>query len=699
MSARLEVVKQMGKRTRKLVESTQIKQSAGFASRVFHRGLIENLPKAVSENWLSVLDGKGKLHLASVDPIADALKNWAVKLGATHYAHWFQPLTGTFAEKHDSFLHWGPKGTVIEKLLGKDLLQGEPDASSLPSGGLRTPHEARGYTTWNPTSYPFLWEWGEGVTLYLPALFFSWKGAALDHKVPLMRSEERLSDVVCKLLKLSRMGGDRVFPTLGPEQEYFIVDRDLCLLRPDLLLAGRTLFGAPPPKGQELEDHYCGSIKERVLSFVKELEDTALRLGIPVKTRHNEVSPAQYEVAPLFERASLAVDHNVMLMELMKQIALRHNLVCLLHEKPFQGFSGSGKHCNWSLMTDTGINLLDPKEDSLVFVVLLTAILKAVHDEAALLRASIGSSGNDDRLGGNEAPPTILSVFLGEALDQMIEGIVYGKKGTATLRSIDLGLKSMPRHLADSTDRNRTSFLAFTGNKFEFRAVGASSTCSFPITVMNAIVADSLALILDEIDHAVGDRNLTDQALFTAAFPILKKHLMGALPVVFSGDNYSHEWAKEAEKRGLPNIRKSSDAFLQLIENKNRRIFEGILSEEELHARYNVLVERYVKEINIEANLMVELFQTHILPVAQKDFRQRGMEDDPLLDEARELTREIQKLQEQSSDMGWEAKVKVFLALLMPKMGDLRKRVDQLEKTVDNALWPLPKYRELLFIL
>lgn len=698
MNERLCAVRKIGKRNCILPEQGQIKPSAQFASRVFHRELIQEIPKGAAQNWLDVLDGKSKLDPSYADAIAIALKDWAVKHGATHYTHWFQPLTNLSAEKHDSFLSWGTGGAVLEKFRGKDLLRGEPDASSFPSGGLRMTHEARGYTTWDPTVFPFLWEGGDGLTLCVPAVFFSWKGSALDHKIPLLRSEEKLNRAVLKLLSFCKRPVQRVFSTLGAEQEYFAIDRSLFLLRPDLLLSGRTVFGAKPPKGQELEDHYFGSVKDRVMAFMREFEEAALRLGIPVKTRHNEVAPAQHEAAPLFERAVLGIDHNILLMELMRGCALKHDLACLFHEKPFMGINGSGKHNNWSIATDAGHNLLAPEENSLVFLTLLTAILRGVHEHAALLRASIASAGNDHRLGGSEAPPTILSVYLGSELEKIVEGILHEKLGEPTLRSIDLGLSALPHHEADPSDRNRTSFFAFTGNKFEFRAVGASAHCALPITVINAIVADSLNLILDEMASAVGDKRLTEEALFSAALPVLKNHLKRSQKIVFSGNNYSLEWKKEAEARGLPNIRKSIHAFAQFIEKKNKPVFEGILSEEELSGRYEIMIEQYVKTVLIEANLMIELFQTEILPAAQKDMRARGIEE-PLIQKASLANAELKKLLLQLSDMGWEAKGKAISELVLPKMAELRFFVDQLEMVVDNALWPLPKYRELLFLI
>lgn len=697
MNARVEAVLKLGKK-RQRPEAGQLKHSALFGARVFHRGLIQSLPKEIARHWLDVLDGRAQFAIEYADAVAEGLKNWALQHGATHFTHWFQPLTNAGAEKHDSFLTWGEKGMVLEKFRGKDLLRGEPDASSFPSGGLRATHEARGYTAWDPTVFPFLWEGGDGMTLCIPSLFFSWKTEALDHKIPLMRSEEKLNTAVLRLLKIAGVQAERAFSTLGAEQEYFLIDRELFLLRPDLLLAGRTVFGAKPPKGQELEDHYFGAVKDRVLAFMREFEDVAVQLGIPVKTRHNEVAPAQHEVAPLFEGASLAVDHNVILMEVMRSVAGKHDLACLFHEKPFMGINGSGKHNNWSVATDTGLNLFDPEQGSIVFLTMLTAVLRAVHAHAALLRASVASAGNDHRLGGNEAPPTILSVYLGEALEKIVAEILHGKAEKMSLRSIDLGLKAVPRHEADPSDRNRTSFFAFTGNKFEFRAVGASAHCALPITVINAIVADSLALILDEIAACIGDRKLKQEELLQTALPVLKKHLKDAQNVVFGGNNYSAEWEKEAEMRGLPNIRKSFHALGQFLEKKHMHVFEGILNEKELHSRYEIWVEQYAKTMQIEANLMLELFYTQVLPAAEKDMRARGREE-PLIEEACEKASELKKLLFNMKDMGWEAKAKAFCELVSVKMAELRTAVDGLEMLVDNALWPLPKYRELLFII
>lgn len=716
---RVEAVRAIGKRTRKLEE--QPAHSIEFGSKVFSLLQMEQvLPKKVFQNLFLATEGKEKLDPTHVDTIAQAMRDWAVKEGATHFTHWFQPLTGASAEKHDSFLNWTGKGSVIESFRGKDLLRGEPDASSFPSGGLRMTHQARGYTVWDPASAPFLWKGGDGVTLCIPSLFFSWTGLALDHKIPLLRSDEKINRSVKRLLKLSEIPATRVFSTLGPEQEYFLIDRNLFLLRPDLLLAGRTVYGARPPKGQELEDHYFGPVKDRVMAFMREFEEEAIRLGIPIKTRHNEVAPAQHEIAPLFENAATAVDHNLLLMELMRQVALNHDLACIMHEKPFAGLNGSGKHNNWSLATDTGINLLDPRENSFLFLTLLTAILRAVHDHAGLMRASIGSSGNDHRLGGSEAPPTILSVYLGERLETIVDHLIQEKPIPATaLRQIDLGLAHVPFQEADGSDRNRTSFFAFTGNRFEFRAVGASAHCGFPISVVNAIVADSLNLILDEIADLVKDRKLTQEELLLEALPCLRKHLRISKAVLFSGNAYTAEWEREAEQRGLPNIRKSFHSFAQIIDKRSERVFEGILSEEELRSRYEVLIERYVKTIEIEANLMSELFRTQILPAALCDQKQRAESIKHLsdlgiscphllesiqmyaqiLDSAMLAVNEIEKVQHQTEGFGWEAKGKVYAEILVPKMEAARSAVDRLETLVDNTLWSLPKYREMLFVV
>jgi glutamine synthetase len=722
MNARCDVLKSLRQPPLRKNEGEKEIHSLQFASHVFNLRQMEmGLSKKVFENVKNAIDGKEKLDPEHADAIAEALKTWSMKRGATYFTHWFQPLTGGPAEKHDSFLNWSAQGIVIEKFRGKDLFRAEPDASSFPSGGLRSTHAARGYTSWDIQSPPFLMEVNGGVTLCIPSLYFSWTGNPLDYKIPLLRSEEKLAKQVLRLLKMASLPAERAFSTLGIEQEYFLIDRGFYLLRPDLMLSGRTLIGAAPPKGQELEQHYFGSLNDRVISYMCEFEEAAVRLGIPVKTRHNEVAPAQHEVAPLFENSSLAVDHNLLLMEVMKKIALKHGLVSLFHEKPFAKVNGSGKHNNWSIGTDTGYNLLDPKENSLVFLALLAAVLRAVHDHAGLLRASIASAGNDHRLGGSEAPPTILSVYLGETLEKMVEDLISERGSSAqAARKIDLGLSHILPFEADASDRNRTSFFAFTGNKFEFRAVGASAHCALPLTVINAIVADMLALILDEIADALQDRKLEGEALFAAALPVIRKHLKIAQPVLFGGNAYSIEWEQEAARRGLPNIAKSFHAFEQFLDQKNMRVFEGILNEEEIKSRYEILVEQYVKTLQIEANLMIELFRTQILPAALEDQKIRakslktasdvGLSMDPHLFESLQTLsslisssvsgiNEIEKIQSQMHDLGWEARGKVLCDVIAPKMEAVRHTIDWLERWVDDRLWPLPKYRELLFCL
>jgi glutamine synthetase len=721
MNVRAAIVRTITQKVRSKNESF-VPHSLQFGARVFSYPLLKDLisPKAF-QNFSHVQAGKEALQLSTANEIAQALKSWALQKGATHFTHWFQPLTGIAAEKHDAFLALKEKGQVVESFSGKDLLSGEPDASSFPSGGLRATYQARGYTSWDPLSPPFLWEGGGGLTLCIPSLFFSWTGAPLDYKIPLLRSDQKIDHAVSRLLKFADVAASKVFSTVGIEQEYFLIDRQLFLLRPDLLLAGRTVYGARPPKGQELEDHYFGTIKERVFSFMQDFEAQAIQLGIPLKTRHNEVAPAQHEVAPIFEPASQAVDHNVLLMELMRQTAMKHDLSCLFHEKPFARINGSGKHNNWSLATDTGLNLLNPKGNRFVFLTLVTAIVRAVHDHASLLRASIGSAGNDHRLGGSEAPPTILSVYLGTHLEQLVSDVIHMRKSDSIqARKIDLGLSHMALHDADESDRNRTSFFAFTGNKFEFRAVGASAHCGLPMTVLNSIVADTLELIMDELEEHVQEKNLSEDALLQKTLPFLQKHLKLAEPVLFGGNGYTAEWEREAEQRGLPNIRKSFHAFSMLLDPKTIRVFDGILTEEELHARYEVLVEQYVKTVNIEANLMVDLFRTQILPAALFDQKNRAtslrslgdLKLDPpadllaslqtfstLISHANLAIDEIVKIQHQSSDFGWEAKGKVYTELLTVKMSHARALVDHLEELLDNTLWPLPKYRELLFII
>ena len=699
--------------------------SQNFGSAVFNRAVMQKmLPKEVYKNLLKAMEGKEQLKQEYADTVAVAMKEWAINLGATHYSHWFQPLTGASAEKHDAFIDWNSEDQVIEKFNGKQLVQGEPDASSFPSGGLRSTYEARGYTGWDPTSPVFVWKGGDGVTLCIPSVFFSWTGDVLDSKIPLLRSDRKINEASLRLLRLTGIPAEHVYSTLGAEQEYFVIDRALRNLRPDLVLCGRTVFGAPSPKGQELQDHYFGSVKDRILSFMSDFETIALSLAIPVKTRHNEVAPAQHEVAPVFEKASSAIDHNILLMELMRKVAGEHDLACLLHEKPFYELNGSGKHCNWSLATDTGLNLLDPSdtpENNLHFLVLLTAILAGVYRHSALLRAAVGSAANDNRLGGHEAPPAILSIYLGGDLERILENIeeLGSHKRSKEGRRYDLGLPVLPDLSKDTTDRNRTSPFAFTGNKFEFRAVGSSANPSFPITVLNAIVAESLNEILDEIENNLKGKGKA--ALLEAMLPVIQKWLKKSKPIRFHGDNYSLAWKNEAAKRGLPNLHQSIDAFSAYLSSTTRELFKGILTPEELKSRYEIQSEIYAHTLNIEVKCMLDLFNTQILPAAikhqketakslqvlreaagQKKGKEQAQELEAFsetIDAAIAQGRRLEEARNKTERLEGKKRAEAFAKKVLPEAEKLRTLVDQIETKVDDALWPLPKYRELLFLI
>lgn len=722
---RAVIISQTEGRAPKMLQNPIKNASEKFGIRVFSRAIMQRmLPREIYKNVVEAMEGRGKLRPEFADSIAGAMKEWAGALGATHYCHWFQPLTGASAEKHDAFIDWHEPGEMIEKFSGKQLIQGEPDASSFPSGGLRSTYEARGYTGWDPSSPAFLWKGGDGLTLCIPSVYFSWTGDVLDAKIHLLRSDRAINDASVRLLKLTGIEANQVNSTLGLEQEYFVIDRALRNLRPDLVLIGRTVFGAPSSKGQELQDHYFGSVKDRILSYMQDFEDNAIELAIPIKTRHNEVAPAQHEIAPNFEKSSIAVDHNILLMELMRQIAAKHGLACLLHEKPFAGLNGSGKHSNWALATDTGINLLDPSdtpENNLHFLILLAAILQAVHRHSALLRASIGSASNDFRLGGHEAPPAIVSVYLGEELERVLHQIE--EKGsfsrTGGKGSYDLGILELPSLSKDNTDRNRTSPLAFTGNKFEFRAVGSSANPSFAVTVLNAIVAESLNELLDEIEKGL-KKNRTPEDVLQAAFPIIRKSLKASRPIRFSGDNYSAAWEKEAQKRGLPNLKKSIDAFPAIKSKETIKAFKGILSEGELRSRYEIWIESYCATVHIEANLMLELFRSQILPaalktqqewassiaqvksllkkgaVAEQEKALSGLSE--TIEQALKAANALEKARDEAAKLPLEKKGKAYCDAL-EKGKQLRKQVDALELWVDDAVWPLPKYRELLFLI
>lgn len=697
-----------------------------YASDVFSRRVMrQRLPKEVFRSLARTIDHGEPLDPQVADVVAATMKDWAIERGATHFTHWFQPLTGLTAEKHDSLVAPDGAGGVTFNFSGSELVQGEPDASSFPSGGLRATFEARGYTAWDPTSPAFIVRGENNVTLCIPTAFVSWTGQALDTKIPLLRSMEALSKQALRILKLfgTDQGVGRVITTVGPEQEYFLVDRDLFFKRPDLVTCERTLFGARPPKGQQLEDHYFGTIPPRVLAFMAEVEEELWRLGVPVKTRHNEVAPGQYEIAPLFEVSHLASDHQMLLMETLKRVAPRYGLAAILHEKPFAGVNGSGKHNNWSMSTDTGVNLLDPQDEThtnMQFLVFLLATVRAVDLHADLLRAAIASAGNDHRLGANEAPPAIISIFLGSMLSDILAQIEQGSP-SRTLRggTIDLGAKSLPQLPRHSGDRNRTSPFAFTGNKFEFRAVGSTASIAWPNTVLNLIVTESLDYVATELEQAVG-KNASPSKLQAAALGVLQKLIKAHKRVIFDGDNYSAEWHAEAEQRGLPILRDSVESFPVLAAKKSADLFRkyGVLDKAELESRAHIAVEKYVKQLDIEAETMASMARTQILPAALTHqtrvasaiaaTRGAGVE---MPDGVAALTRFVEQvavLRQRTAALEEAiakephgdpmAHARHMKKVVRPAMVSLREVVDQLETVVAADLWPLPTYRELLLL-
>jgi glutamine synthetase len=655
------------------------------------------------------------------DIIASALKDWAVEHGATHYTHWFQPLTGITAEKHDSFLSPTADGRAVAEFSGKELIRGEPDASSFPSGGMRSTFEARGYTAWDPTSPPWLLVMPAGTTLVIPTAFVSWTGEALDKKTPLLRSMEALSKQAIRILKLFGSKASRVMTTCGPEQEYFLIDRQFFFSRPDLINAGRTLFGAKPPKGQELEDQYFGAIPDRVLTFMMEVERELYKVGVPVKTRHNEVAPSQYEVAPIFENANVATDHQMMTMETMRRMAPKFGLACLLHEKPFAGVNGSGKHLNWSMSDDFGNNLLNPGDaphDNVQFLVFCAAVIRAVNKFQGLLRYAIASAGNDHRLGANEAPPAIISIFLGDMLTDIFEQIekAGSAKSTKSGGLLDTGVGVLPKLPRDAGDRNRTSPFAFTGNKFEFRAVSSNQSIAMPNVALNVAVADSLDYVAGELEKSLK----AGKKLQAAVKDLLTKITKENKQIIFNGNNYADSWQKEAAKRGLLNHHTSVDAFGEVLKPDVVKAFEkyGVLNERELKARYEIALEQYIKTLNIEGQLMVLMANRYILPAA---FNYQGQvassvsavkaagssakEAKKTLDGVLALTEEfkartdkLQHLLEHEGNGGAEKHAKYFRDKVIPAMVALRETGDSLESIVPHNIWPLPTYREMLFI-
>lgn len=689
-----------------------------FGSMVFgDDAMKERLPK---ETYIALKETirKGKdLDLNIANAVAHAMKQWAIDLGATHFTHWFQPLTGITAEKHDSFLTPTSNGKMILSFSGKELVKGEPDASSFPSGGLRVTFEARGYTAWDPTSYAFVKE----NTLCIPTAFCSYSGAALDKKTPLLRSMEVIEKQALRILKL--FGHDdvnNVITTVGPEQEYFLIDRDLFKKRKDLVYTGRTLIGARAPKGQELDDHYFGNLKPRVSAYMSELDETLWKLGIYAKTKHNEVAPSQHELAPVFTTTNIACDHNQLTMEMMKKVAENQGLACLLHEKPFAGVNGSGKHDNWSISTDTGLNLLEPgasPKDNIQFLLFLTAIIKAVDEYQDLLRVSVASSGNDNRLGGDEAPPAIVSMFLGEELTQILDDIANERKNVGYIqKSMELGVHVLPDFPKDSTDRNRTSPLAFTGNKFEFRMLGSSFSVSGPNTILNTIVAKELKEFADELE---GVNDLTS-GLKNLIKRTYKKHSR----IIFNGNNYTQEWVDEAKKRGLVNFASTIDAIPSYIAQKNIDLFEdfNVLTREELYSRHDILFETYEKSINIESLTLTDIIRKQIIPNATKymgtlsrDIKDSSayVDDSHLESSIKELNKVASLVEDlhinisQLEKYTIEAKEKensierskVFHEKVLSKMNDVRVVSDALELLMPSELWPIPTYGELMYSL
>jgi len=694
-----------------------------FGSLVFNdKEQKARLPKSAYNALRATITRGEPLDVSTADAVATALKEWAVEHGATHYTHWFQPLTGITAEKHDSFLTPTNDGTALAEFRGKELIKGEPDASSFPSGGMRSTFEARGYTAWDPTSPPWLHVNGNGssVTLVIPTAFVSWTGEALDKKTPLLRSMEAVSKQAIRVLKLFGSSAERVFATCGPEQEYFLIDRNFYFARPDLINAGRTLFGATPPKGQEMEDQYFGAIPERILACMAEVELELYKTGVPVKTRHNEVAPSQYEIAPVFENANVAADHQMMTMETLKKIAPKYGLAALLHEKPFAGVNGSGKHNNWSLSDEFGNNLLSPGDtphDNMQFLVFCTAVLRAVDRWQGILRASIASAGNDHRLGANEAPPAILSVFLGDQLTDIFEQIEKGAaKSTKHGGTLDVGVSVLPKLPRDAGDRNRTSPFAFTGNKFEFRAVSSGQNIAMPNTMLNAAMADALDGIATELEAATRKGEDLNKAVAKLLTKIIKEHKR----IVFNGNNYAAEWEKEAGKRKLLNLKNTVDALPELIAKPAVALLEKykILNEREIHARYEVFLENYNKTVNVEGQLMVLMANRYILPAAleyQKRIgesvtavRQAGASSTQgkkllktyakLVDQFKALADALAKTLENHASGSAEKHAKYMRDKVVPAMAKLRTIGDEIEVLTPHEIWPLPTYREMLFV-
>ncbi len=696
-----------------------------FGKKVFGPDVMRRrLPRDIFKNLEKTISDGKRLDPEIADVVANAMKDWAIENGATHYTHWFQPMTGLTAEKHDAFLSPGKNGHVISEFSGKMLISGEPDASSFPSGGIRSTFEARGYTAWDPTSPAFIIDGPYGATLHIPTYFYSYSGEALDRKIPLMRSITALSRQTMRILRLfGNTAATHAEAMVGPEQEYFLVDRNLAALRPDLLLAGRTLLGAPSPKGQEMEDHYFGAIPSRVMSFMQDVENELLALGIPAKTRHNEVAPGQFELAPVYENANLACDHNMLTMNMMRHLAAKHGFICLLNEKPFAGVNGSGKHNNWSISDSNGQNLLNPgstPQDNAQFLVFLAAVLRAAHKYSTALRLGTVGAGNDHRLGANEAPPAIISVYLGEQLTDVLESIISG--GHAKDRKnpvMEVGVSTLPPLPVDLSDRNRTSPFAFTGNKFEFRAVGSSQSIAPVNIALNAAVACALDEIATQLEAAISGGATLNQALQDLLPKLFREHM----PIVFNGNGYSAEWPREAEARGLPNYNNTVDALEHYTDPEVMNVFlrHGILSEREIVARQEILLENYARTVMIEGQILADLVRSHVLPACMQaegaaaktllNVQAVAGEKDTLAESAhfKELHGQIASLQnavKSLEDAIQEARgisdplrqARAARDTVIPLMLQCREHSDILERIVDDAQWTLPKYSELLWI-
>jgi glutamine synthetase len=730
ISPRFAAIRELASRTPRVDPAqTGLKISELFGVNTFGLAQMrEKLPSDVFAKLRSTIETGKRLDAGIASPVAHAIKEWALERGATHFCHWFQPQTGSTAEKHDAFLSFDDDKNAIEKISGGQLVQSEPDASSFPSGGMRTTFEARGYTAWDPSSPVFIMESAGTRTLCIPSVFISYHGDALDEKTALIRSVEVISQKACELLEtMGFAGAKRVVATLGAEQEYFLVDRAFYMLRPDLVMTGRSLVGGQPPKGQELEDHYFGSVPARVLAFMNEMEHELYKLGVPVKTRHNEVAPSQFESAPIFEDVNLSTDHNQITMEVLRRVALRHNFACLLHEKPFAGVNGSGKHNNWSLAIAAsgpdldGQNLLDPGKtprQNLRFLLFLAATLKGVHKHAGLLRAGIASAGNDHRLGANEAPPAIISVFLGDLLSRILDEVEGGDTSSESAEAavIRLGVAKIPEVMKDNTDRNRTSPFAFTGNKFEFRAVGSSASTAFPVTLLNAAVADGLTEITAALKAKLHGAKSVDEAILE----VVRETAVATKAIRFEGNNYSNEWVLEAERRGLPNLRKTPAALMELVSEKSKHMLTtvGVFSEAELTSRFHVRLERYIKVLAIEVESLGQIVDTMILPTALKYHtmlaqgaaaaKSAGLTA-PQSEVAEHLAKLIAQLTTRKHALHAaflsaeakateEAKAEALAHEVSDAMLAVREICDALEGVVADELWPLPKYREMLFL-